>query len=103
MENLNQMTQTQTYTVKVLKTRGPRKGELWAPGQGGGRVLGNVQGTDSNTAGVAAGTNGARMTMTPQRGLGANTVANLSKVKRVADAQYKADRRAAALDRLAGL
>ena len=41
------------------------------------------------------------MTFTKARGLGASMVADLDGVKRKARAQYAADRRQAALDRLA--
>jgi hypothetical protein len=58
-------------TVKKLRTRGPRKGETWGKGQGGGNAVGSVRGTDSNASGVNAGTNGARMTLTKQTGQGA--------------------------------
>jgi hypothetical protein len=95
------VTNLSTYTVKRLKTRGPRKGELWSPAQGGGNVVGAVRSSDSNAAGVSAGTNGARMTMTKQKGIGAEMVANLSKVKRSYDQQVAADRKAAARDRAA--
>jgi hypothetical protein len=67
--------------VKKLRTRGPRKGESLTKAQGAGRVVGNVRDTDSNAAGVSAGTNGARMTLTKQRGQGAQMVDNLDAVK----------------------
>jgi hypothetical protein len=68
-------------TVKKLRRRGPRKGESWGKAQGGGNAVGSVRATDSNTAGVSAGTNGARMTLTQQRGQGAQMVADLDAVK----------------------
>jgi hypothetical protein len=83
-------------TVKRLRTRGPRKGETLTKAQGAGRVVGNVRGTDSNAAGVSAGTNGARMTLTTQRGQGAQMVDDLDTVKaryaRVKAAEHRADR-----------
>lgn len=67
-------------TVKKLPTRKPRRGETWGKAQGGGSAIGAVRATDSNAAGVSAGTNGARMTLTQQRGYGAEMVANLAEV-----------------------
>lgn len=97
----NEITSVTNYTVKRLKTRGPRKGELWSPAQGGGRAVGAVRATDNNAAGVSAGTNGARMTMTKQKGMGAEMVTNLSKVTRTYAQQVAADRKAAARERAA--
>ena len=92
-------------TVKKLRTRGPRKGESLTKAQGGGRVVGNVRGTDSNAAGVSAGTNGARMTLTKQRGQGAQMVDNLDAVKanyaRVINAEKREAAREAAAARRA--
>jgi hypothetical protein len=95
------VTDLSNYTVKRLKTRGPRKGELWSPAQGGGNAVGSVRSTDTNAAGISAGTNGARMTMTKQKGIGAEMVVNLDKVKLNYAQQVAADRKAAARERAA--
>jgi len=101
----NEIATPSVPTVTYLRRRGPRKGETWGQGQGGGRVLGNVQSNDSNGAGVSAGTNGARMTMTKQRGQGAQMVADLDAVKaryaRVKAAERRADAQAEAAERRA--
>jgi hypothetical protein len=65
------------------------------------KPIGAVRTTDSNLGGWSAGTTGAQMTMTPQRGLGASMVANLDRVVASAKCQYAADRKAAARDRAA--
>lgn len=81
-------------TVKKLRTRGPRKGESLTKTQGGGRVVGTVRETDSNAAGVSAGTNGARFTLTQQRGYGAEMVTNLDRVVSTYNAVVAAEKRA---------
>ena len=69
-------------------------------------ALGNVDPSrDYNAGGHSAGTTGAQMTMTPQRGLGAKMVSDLESVKKRyarvkaaekrADAQYEAQLRRA--------
>ena len=93
-------------TVKRLRTRHARKGETWGKAQGGGNAVGSVRATDSNAAGVSAGTNGAQMTLTPQRGQGAQAVSDLDAVKaryaRVKAAEHReAAREEAALRRAA--
>ena len=65
------------------------------------RPLGKVRDEDNNAGGYSAGTTGAQMTMTPQRGLGANMVANLDRVVVTAKRQYAEDRKAAARERAA--
>ena len=67
-------------TVKKLRTRGPRKGELITAPQGGGRVMGSdhqrpVIGTHAAMAG------GSRMTFAPQGGQGREMVSNLTVVQ----------------------
>ena len=88
--------EVQGVKVKRLRTRHARKGEGWGKGQGGGHAVGTIRDTDSNAAGVSAGTNGARMTLTKQRGQGAEMVADLDAVKaryaRVKAAEHRADR-----------
>ena len=66
------------------------------------KAIGTARSTDTNLKGGALrSSSGSGMTFTPARGLGASMVANLDKVKRTAAAQYKEDRRQAALDRRA--
>ena len=66
------------------------------------KAIGTARSTDSNTKGQALrASSGSGMTFTKARGLGASMVADLDGVKRKARAQYAADRRQAALDRLA--
>ena len=88
-------------TVKRLRTRGPRKGETMQRNSqhGRGAALGSVQGGDSQTASHAVG-GGKGQTITRQVGIGAQMVRDLDGVKRRAAAQYAADRRAAARERL---
>ena len=89
-----------TVTVKKLRTRGPRKGELWGKGQGGGRAVGAVGTQDTVIFGQAA--TGSRWAGDHnQCGIGANAVANLSGVVRNANRVYEADRKAAAIARRA--
>jgi expansin (peptidoglycan-binding protein) len=58
--------------------------------------IGAVRSSDANLGGWSAGTTGAQMTMTPQRGLGASMVTDLDAVKaryaRVKAAERHADR-----------
>ena len=69
-----------TFTVKVLKTRGPRKGETWTAGRGAqGAALGQV-GTADRALGHATG-KGKTGTLTAAAGLGATGVTNLDAVK----------------------
>jgi len=92
-----------TYTVKVLKTRGPRKGETWAAGRGAqGAALGQV-GTADRALGHATG-KGKTGTLTPAAGLGATGVYNLEKTvatyKAVAAAGRRAEARLRAAEKL---
>lgn len=65
------------------------------------KAIGAVRNTDTNLGGWSAGTTGAQMTMTPQRGLGAKMVNNLEGVVKNAKRQYAEDRKAAARERAA--
>jgi hypothetical protein len=68
------------------------------------KAQGNVRTTDTNLKGAAAvAASGGRMTFTKAAGLGKEMVRNLDGVKKNYKMQAKADRRAAALDRAAGL
>ena len=93
---------TPQFKVTRLKRRGPRKGETMQRNSqhGRGAAMGSVQGSDRQTASHAVGA-GKGLTITRQVGIGSRMVADLDGVKRRAAATYAADRRAAALDRLA--
>ena len=66
------------------------------------KAIGNTRSTDTNLKGQALrASSGGGMTFTKARGLGASMVSDLEGVKRKAKAQYRADRIAAARDRLA--
>ena len=89
-------------TIKVLKTRGPRKNELWTKSPAGmvqGRALGNVKSGDSTTKATTAG-GGREQTMTPVCGIGKEMVQNLAKVQSNYAKQVRADRKAAAQERM---
>ena len=89
-----------TVTVKKLRTRNPRKGELWGKGQGGGRAVGAVGTQDTVIFGQAA--TGSRWAGDHnQCGIGANAVDNLSGVVRNANRVYEATRKADAIARRA--
>ena len=92
------------YTLTRLKRRGPRKGETMQRNSqhGRGSAMGSVQGGDSQTASHAVG-GGKGQTITRVTGLGRQMVSVLDSVKRRFAAQAKADRIAAARDRIAGL
>ena len=65
------------------------------------RAIGTARSTDSNAKGGALrSSSGSGMTFTPAKGLGASMVDDLEGVMVRAKAQYAADRRAAARDRL---
>ena len=87
-------------TIKRLPTRKMRKGEGFSRDQqhGKGSAKGNLGGLDSiSGAGAAVGSG---FHCRPINSMGGRTVANLDAVVARADAQYAADRRAAARDRL---
>ena len=66
------------------------------------KAIGTARSTDTNTKGIALrASSGSGMTFTKARGLGASMVADLDGTVKRAKAQYAADRRQAALDRLA--
>lgn len=98
------------YTVTRLKTRGPRADELWQrQGQRGkGAAVGNVRPGDGDESvtqrgrGQGAGDRcvGRSITLNPVGGMGRVMVADLPAVVTRAAAQYRSDRRAAALERL---
>ena len=90
-----------TVTVKKLRTRGPRKGELWGKANGGGRVVGAANGANGVTTGNRAAAGGGQMTITGQCGQGKEMVDNLSGVVRNANRVYEADRKADAIARRA--
>ena len=65
------------------------------------KAIGTARSTDTNLKGQGLRcSSGGGMTFTPARGLGAKMVDDLDSVKRRAKAQYAADRRAAARERL---
>ena len=105
LDNLLEITNTleaqgKKVSVKVLKTRGPRKGETMQRNSqhGRGYALGNIGTGDCQLASHAVG-GGKGQTITKVTGLGKEMVSNLSEVRRRYAAQIKADRKAAALDR----
>ena len=66
------------------------------------KAIGTARSTDTNTKGIALrASSGSGMTFTKARGLGASMVADLDGTVKRAKAQYRADRAAAARDRLA--
>ena len=65
------------------------------------KAIGTARSTDSNVKGGALrSSSGSGMTFTPAKGLGASMVEDLDGVVARAKAQYAADRRSAARDRL---
>ena len=92
-----------TYTVTRLKTRGPRKGELWQRDSSSGRpALGThdtAKGSYVGSADIAIGA-GRMGTINPVQSLGRQWVGDKSANAQRAAAQYAADRRAAARERL---
>lgn len=102
---------TVTYTVTRLPRRGPRKGETWMrasqshgtscgvltirPGDGDETAArrGRPQGSGDRCV-------GAGLTLNAVGGIGKRMVADLDTVVTRAAAQYRNDRRAAALERL---
>jgi len=93
------------YTVTRLPRRGPRKGETLSRDSqhGRGAALGSVRDADTVAGGASHAVGaGKGMTITRVTGIGRVMVADLEAVMIRARDQYRADRRAAALDRLAG-
>lgn len=103
---------TVTYTVTRLPRRGPRKGETWMRSSQSHGTSAGVQtirpGDGDETAarrGRAQGSGdrcvGGGLTLNAVGGIGKGMVADLDSVVSRAAAQYRNDRRAAALERLA--
>ena len=92
------------YTLTRLKQRGPRKGETMQRNSqhGRGYAVGSVCGSDSQSASHAVGS-GKGLTITTVTGMGRQWTGDKNANARRFAAQVKADRKAAALDRLAGL
>ena len=92
-------------TIKVLKTRKPRKGETWQrqSQHGAGRAYGAVNSSSEGATGATTCGGGAGMNLNKVYGIGSTKVQNLAKVQSTYQEQMRADRKAAALDRLAGL
>jgi len=94
------------YTVTRLPRRGPRKGETLSRNSQHGRgvALGCIRDGDLPAGGASHAVGaGKGMTITRVTGLGSVMVRDLEAVMLRARDQYRADRRAAALDRLAGV
>ncbi len=101
-----------TYTVTRLPRRNPRADELWfRQGQRGrGAAIGNVRPGDGDESvtqrgrGQTAGDRcvGRGVTLNPVGGMGRVMIADLETTIARAKAQYRADRIAAARDRVAG-
>jgi len=100
-----------SYTVTRLPRRNPRADELWQrSGQRGrGAAIGNLRPGDGDESVTQRGRGqgsgdrcvGRGVTLNPVGGMGRVMVADLEAVMIRARAQYRADRRAAARDRLA--
>ena len=97
------MTATAFKTIK-LKTRGPRKGELWNKDSSSGRpALGShdtEKGSYVGSADIAIGA-GRMGTINPVQSLGRAWYGDKAANAERAERQYKADRRAAAAERRA--
>ena len=102
------------YTVTRLPRRGPRKGETWMRASQSHGTSAGVQtirpGDGDETAarrGRSQGSGdrcvGAGLTLNAVGGIGKVMVADLESVMIRSRDQYRSDRRAAALDRLAGV
>ena len=94
------------YVTKQLKQRGPRKGETWQrqSQHGSGRALNHAgQAVSGSSTGASAVGSGGSMNLNAVGGIGKTMVRDIESVKRKAAAQYKADRRQAAIDRAMGL
>ena len=102
-----------TATITRLPRRNARPDELWQrQGQRGrGAAIGNVRPGDGDESVTQRGRGqiggdrcvGRGVTLNPVGGMGRVMVADLEAVMLRAKAQYASDRRAAALDRVAGL
>ena len=92
-----------TPKVKVLKTRGPRKGETMTRNaqHGRGSAMGSMNSNDTSAGGASHAVGGGKgQTITKVTGLGSSMVSNLSKVQSDYQKQIKADRKAAAQERM---
>lgn len=100
------------YTLTRLPRRGPRKGETWMRGSQSHGTSGGVQSVRAGdgdhtltSRGRAQGSGdrcvGTGLTLNRVGGIGKAMVSDLDAVRRRAAVQYRADRRAAALDRRA--
>ena len=100
-----------TYTVTRLPRRGPRKGETWIRGSQSHGTSGGVQtvraddGDHTLTSrgrpqGAGDRCVGRSITLNPVGGMGRVMISDLDAVVTRASAQYRNDRRAAALERL---
>ena len=90
-----------TVTVRVLKTRGPRKGETMQRNaqHGSGRAMGCIGSDDSNGSGASHAVGGGKgQTITRVTGIGKEMVKDLDSVKRRYASDAKRLRRAAVLN-----
>jgi hypothetical protein len=94
------------YTVTRLKRRGPRKGETLTRNaqHGRGAALGSMADSDTSAGGASHAVGaGKGLTITRVTGLGRQWVGDKDANAARFAAQARADRRAAARDRLAGV
>jgi hypothetical protein len=100
-----------TYTITRLPRRNARPDELWQRTRRSGAAIGNVRTGDGDESVTSHGRGqgsgdrcmGRGVTLNAVGGIGKVMVADLEKVMIRARDQYRADRRAAALDRISGL
>ena len=81
-------------SLKVLRRRGPRKGETWSKSPAGmvaGRALGAARNGDTTTKATIAG-GGREQTMTKVCGIGKEMVKDLEGVVARYNAQIRADK-----------
>ena len=83
------------YTLTRLKTRNPRKNELWSRSGAlnTGGAVGSISGDDSRSGDSAAVGGGKGQTITRVTGIGKEMVRDLDAVKKKARLQYIQDRR----------
>ena len=89
-------------TIKRLPTRKPRKGETWMrqSQHGAGRAMGQANKGGEGATGATTTGGGKGMNLNRVYGMGAQMVQDLDATRAAAAAQYAADRRAAARERL---
>ena len=97
---------TQGVTPKVTKLKSAVKKNRRSVWQrqsqhGAGRAMGAVNKSSEGATGATTCGGGAGMNLNKVYGIGASKVTNLEMVQKRYEAQVKADRKAAALDRLA--